>query len=31
MKGSTVIFDNIRLAGQNGGATVKASPIIIVK
>jgi hypothetical protein len=30
-KGSTVIFDNIRLAGQNGGATVKASPIIIVK
>ncbi|MFM1762219.1 MAG: hypothetical protein RLZZ512_9 [Bacteroidota bacterium] len=30
-KGSTLIFDNIRLAGQNGGATTKGSPIIMVK
>jgi len=30
-KGSTLIFDNIRLAGQNGGATTKGSPIILVK
>lgn len=31
VKGSTLIFDNIRLAGQNGGAIIKASPLIIVK
>lgn len=30
-KGSTLIFDNIRLAGQNGGATTKGCPIILVK
>lgn len=30
-KGATLIFDNIRLAGQNGGATTKGSPIILVK
>jgi len=30
-KGSTLIFDNIRLAGQNGGTTTKGSPIILVK
>lgn len=30
-KGSTIIFDNIRLAGQNGGTTTKGSAIILVK
>lgn len=30
-KGSTLIFDNIRLAGQNAGTTTKGSPIIMVK